>query len=83
MNFTEISAGTEFGTVNNGSNIPLIVKNSEGEVVTDNFFMVSDNRLTIKKNTMPSMLTLDECVIRQDCLCYLMEMVDLGKVIKI
>lgn len=77
MNFTEISAGTEFGTVNNGSSIPLMVKNSEGEVVTDTFFMVTDNRLTIKKNTMPSMLTLDERVIKQDCLCYLMEKIDL------
>jgi hypothetical protein len=29
--------------------------------------------LSIKRSTMPSMLTLDEHVIKQDCFCYLME----------
>jgi len=28
---------------------------------------------------MPSMMTLDVDVVRQDCLCYLMERLDLGK----
>ncbi|MCK5830439.1 MAG: succinylglutamate desuccinylase/aspartoacylase family protein [Methylococcales bacterium] len=78
MNFTEISAGTEFGIVNHNVSMPLIVKNSEGNIVTEKFFTMTENRLTIKKNTMPSMLTLDERVIRQDCLCYLMEKVDLS-----
>jgi succinylglutamate desuccinylase len=30
-------------------------------------------QLQIIKSTMPSMLTLNQRVIRQDCLCYLME----------
>lgn len=76
MNFTEISAGTQFGIVNHNSNIPLIVKDPEGCIVTENFFTVTDNSLKIKKKTMPSMLTLDEHVIKQDCLCYLMEKID-------
>jgi len=31
----------------------------------------------LKKTLMPSMITLDETIIRQDCLCYLMEKMEL------
>lgn len=47
--------------------------NEEGEEVADHFFETIDNRLYTRLPVMPSMLTLDEEVIRQDCLCYLME----------
>lgn len=73
MNFTEISAGTQFGSIYNNNKIPLTAKNEKGQIVTENFFSIIDNTLQITKNTMPSMLTLDERVIRQDCFCYLME----------
>ncbi|MCK5190406.1 MAG: peptidase M14, partial [Methylococcales bacterium] len=73
MNFTEIPAGTQLGSVFNNSNIPVTAKDETGEVVTEQFFSIIDNTLQITKKTMPSMLTLDERVIKQDCLCYLME----------
>jgi succinylglutamate desuccinylase len=41
--------------------------------VVDQFFDLSHGNLQIIRPTMPSMLTLDERVIKQDCLCYLME----------
>jgi hypothetical protein len=34
---------------------------------------VRRGELLTRRVVMPSMLTLDERVIRQDCLCYLME----------
>lgn len=73
MNFTEISAGTMFGTVNHNSHIPVVAKDEHGNIVTEDFFEINNNELQLKRTTMPSMLTLDERVIKQDCLCYLME----------
>ena len=72
LNFTEISAGTIFGLVKN-SHMPLIAINELGKDVTDHLFKIENNNLQAKRKTMPSMLTLDEHVIKQDCLCYLME----------
>lgn len=77
MNFTEIAAGTQFGTVSNHSTIPLTAKDESGKIVTEEFFSIEGNKLQITKNAMPAMLTLDENVIRQDCLCYLMERITL------
>jgi succinylglutamate desuccinylase len=72
MNFTEISAGTSFGKINQVQ-LPVIAKNEDGADVTSQFFENQDRQLVIKRATMPSMLTLNEQVIQQDCLCYLME----------
>ncbi len=73
MNFTEIAAGTMLGTVTQPHPIPVVAQDEQGNIVTDKFFMIQNNELRLKRRTMPSMLTLDERVIRQDCLCYLME----------
>jgi len=73
MNFSEISPGTNFGIVQQSTSIPLIATDEQGTDNTDQFFKIENMQLKIKRKTMPSMLTLDERVIRQDCLCYLME----------
>jgi len=72
MNFTEIQVGTAFGEVK-GDLMPVIARDNDGNPVTERFFQLSDGQLQITRPTMPSMLTLNERVIRQDCLCYLME----------
>jgi succinylglutamate desuccinylase len=77
MNFTEIVPGTVLGTSKNKAAMPLIAKDEHGRDVTDNFFSFQNGELQIKRLTMPSMLTLDERVIRQDCFCYLMERIHL------
>jgi succinylglutamate desuccinylase len=73
MNFTEIPAGTQFGQIFNHNKVPVTATDDSGKIVTDKFFSVIDNSLQINRAIMPSMLTLDKRVIRQDCLCYLME----------
>lgn len=73
MNFTEISPGTLLGTVNQDLFMPVIACDETGNNVTDAFFEIKNSELLVKRRTMLSMLTLDEKVIRQDCLCYLME----------
>ncbi len=77
MNFTEISAGTCFGSVSTDNSMPLSATDEHGNDVTEQFFKIDNTQLQITRNTMPSMLTLDERVIRQDCLCYLMERLQL------
>ncbi len=73
LNFTEISAGVRFGRVNRLKTLPVIAYDENGADVTTRFFKLAHNDLLIRCRTLPSMLTLDERVIRQDCLCYLME----------
>lgn len=78
MNFNEIPAGTRWGKVNNHlSTLPLLAMNENGENVGSDFFSLADNEIQINRKTMPSMLTLDERIIKQDCLCYLMERIQL------
>lgn len=39
------------------------------------FFTTANGLLRLRRAAMPAMLTLDARVVRQDCLCYLMERV--------
>lgn len=73
MNFTEIPAGTVFGKLHPNVDIPVKAISDTGCEVTDEYFSISGNELIVKKSVMPSMLTQDRQIIRQDCLCYLME----------
>jgi hypothetical protein len=41
--------------------------------VYDRYFSIEDNTLLTARPLMPSMFTLEEKIIRQDCLGYLME----------
>ena len=49
------------------------VSDETGKDVSADYFVLEDNEIRFAETVMPSMLTLDEKVIRQDCLCYLME----------
>lgn len=77
MNFTDIPPGTVLGKIDGSGKIPLIAKDAQGNAVTEQFFALDGKQLIINRTIMPSMLTLNEKVIRQDCLCYLMERVHL------
>jgi succinylglutamate desuccinylase len=76
MNFRELSEGTRFGSVDGSPAIMLDVRDESGGDVRQRYFMIEDGQLCLKRAVMPSMLTLDKDVIRQDCLCYLMERYD-------
>jgi hypothetical protein len=45
----------------------------DGSQVFDEYFSVEDGVLRLRRATTPAMLTLDSRVVRQDCLCYLMD----------
>ncbi len=72
LNFCELAIGASFGKVNN-NRAYLSVLNEEGEEKGDRYFQIKNGEITLKVPVMPSMITLDKNIIRQDCLCYLME----------
>lgn len=77
LNFTEINAGTSFGVVKPDTAMPLYCKDENGMDTTEKYFIIHNQELVTKTAVMPSMLTLNETIIRQDCLCYLMERIKL------
>ena len=76
MNFRELTSGTSFGVLANNSLDCISVQDEKGQEARSRFFVAEDGELRTATPVMPSMLTLDETVIRQDCLCYLMERLD-------
>ena len=75
LNFRELPTGTEFGVLSDENQV-LDVRDEQGRQAVQRYFYVEANRLKTKLPVMPSMLTVDETVVRQDCLCYLMERYD-------
>ncbi|MCB1734054.1 MAG: succinylglutamate desuccinylase/aspartoacylase family protein [Gammaproteobacteria bacterium] len=75
MNFRELPEGVSFGRVRGGAASVIEAWDEQGAEVGARYFTVADGELRTVRRVMPSMLTLDERVIRQDCLCYLMERV--------
>ena len=77
LNFRELAAGTPLAQIDpalaEAGKVPLNVLSETGEDVARRFFRLDDGMLQLARPVMPSMLTLDKRVIRQDCLCYLME----------
>jgi len=73
MNFRELSPGTRFGQLAMDSLACLDVRDETGRDVAERYFSAHRGELVTRLPIMPAMLTRDELVIRQDCLCYLME----------
>ena len=73
LNFRELDIGTRLARVRAGCVQPLEVYDEAGPVDAGRYFQVVDGELCTRRRVVPAMLTLDERVIRQDCLCYLME----------
>ena len=71
MNFRTLEAGTVFGRTR--LLLPVTVCDESGANVTHEFFTCRDGELSLRRAATPAMLTLDERVVRQDCLCYLMD----------
>ena len=72
-NFKELPAGTPFGRIRPGSDARFEVFDDDGNERFEDFFEIVGNEIRLKKAMMPAMITRDLKIIRQDCLCYLME----------
>lgn len=78
-NFHEIQPGTQLARVSHNRAMPLVVRNEFGKDVSERYFEVKDGFVCTRVPVMPSMLTLNIDVVKQDCLCYLMERLELGQ----
>jgi hypothetical protein len=72
LNFRELAAGTAIGRCR-GAHAPVRASDPAGRDVTGTFFECSGHELRLRRAVMPSLLTPDPRIIRQDCLCHLME----------
>jgi hypothetical protein len=77
FNFRELDRGELLGHLAAGSQARLSVQDEQGEDVGARLFDYREGEITLRQALMPAMLTRDERVIRQDCLCYLMERIGL------
>ena len=72
LNFCELAIGAKFGKAKTEKAFLLAVS-EDGEEKGDRYFQIEDGEIILKKAVMPSMLSLNRDIVRQDCLCYLME----------
>lgn len=77
LNFRELPAGTVLGRCRAGID-PVRALDPAGVDVTRAFFACDDGRLRLLRPVMPSLLSPDPRIVRQDCLCHLMEHVHVG-----
>ena len=68
-----LAAGTRFGQLATNSLDCLEIRDEIGDDVVARYFRVAHGELLTNRPMMPAMLTHNEQVIRQDCLCYIME----------
>jgi succinylglutamate desuccinylase len=73
MNFRELPVGSLIAECSGGIGQPLDVRDEQDQAVAGRYLELEDGRLITRVPVMPSMLTCNPEVIRQDCLCYLME----------
>ncbi len=73
LNFRELQPGTRLGRIHGARDICLQALDDEGQEMGNQVFDCSDGHIRLRRPLMPAMLTRDARVIRQDCLCYLME----------
>jgi succinylglutamate desuccinylase len=52
---------------------PLSVTDTDGHDVTDEILRVEEGKIYLNNTLMPAMITRDRLVIRQDCLCHLLQ----------
>ncbi len=71
LNFSELPAGTPFAVVSDGCRLDVV--DEQGRQVFEDYFSIEDGNLKLTQPAMPAMLTSNESIVRQDCLCYLME----------
>ena len=76
-NFVELNRGKVFASIEPQSNAFLQVLDDNDNDVSHDYFDMHNDQIMLKKTVMPSMLTVNTTAIRQDCLCYLMERIQM------
>lgn len=77
LNFKELHPGFALAQVKEGAALPIQIVDDCDQVVSERFVTIEQQVLRLKRMVMPAMLTCHAEVIRQDCLGYLMERLNL------
>ena len=72
-NFQQIPQQTALAKTNILKSVYLDVINEEGEQIWQEYFFIKDKIMYTKQIITPSMLSINYQIVKQDCLCYLME----------
>ena len=72
-NFSTLPAGTSIGRIRPGARVQLNVWDASGDDLYRRYFRTETDNLVTVLPLIPSLLTVNSRIIRQDCLCYLME----------
>jgi hypothetical protein len=70
-NFRQLKPGTVLGETSHS--MPLEMIDEAGDEVAEHYFETGAGKLKLRKQAVPAMFTVDPVIVRQDCLCYLME----------
>lgn len=76
MNFRDLASGTVLAEVSPSLAKALDVRGEDDRDLAELLLERDGATLRLKRGVTPSMLTLDERAVRQDCLCYFMERLD-------
>ncbi len=76
LNFTALEAGTRLADIHS-ENSNLLAIDEQGQDVAERYFSYDNGEIRTRIPLMPSMLTTKEEIIRQDCLCYMMEKIEI------
>lgn len=69
LNFRELPPGTAFGRRIRAQGLGIEVRDESGADLSARYFQIEQGELRLRQGVMPSMLTLNETIIRDDCLC--------------
>jgi len=72
-NFRPLPSGSRLGISRDCRGMPLEIFDIDGRSVADEYLVLKGEEICTRQEIIPAMLTLNEEVIRQDCLCYLMQ----------
>lgn len=72
-NFSTLPEGTAVARIRPGSGAHLQVLDAQGEDLSARYFRTENSALVTASDLIPTLLTQNSRIIRQDCLCYLME----------
>ncbi len=70
-NFTLVNPQQVFGYTR--VERPVLITDTNGHDVTDEIIRVENGKIYLNNTMMPAMITRDKLVVRQDCLCHLMQ----------
>jgi succinylglutamate desuccinylase len=75
LNWQTLPAGTALGRVSGVAAMPLEVRDVNEQCCTAQYLRLDGDQLRLRQSTTPAMLSTQIRVVRQDCLCYLLERV--------